>query len=147
MRLWSLHPKYLDPKGIVAVWREGLLALKVLKGETAGYQHHPQLIRFRMQKQPVEAVQSYLWQIFLESRRRGYHFNSDKIRKSKRSITLKVTDGQLSFELAHLRKKLKSRNQSLLRQLRGLRTPDPHPLFRKVSGDIEQWERGTTRGR
>ena len=26
MRLWSLHPKHLDPQGLVARWREGLLA-------------------------------------------------------------------------------------------------------------------------
>jgi len=30
MRLWSLHPRYLDAKGLVALWREGLLAQKVL---------------------------------------------------------------------------------------------------------------------
>ena len=99
MRLWSLHPKYLDPKGLVAVWREGLLALKVLKGETAGYQHHPQLGRFRLQKRPVETVEAYLWQIYLESRRRSYRFDSDKIGQPTRSFRLKVTDGQLNFEL------------------------------------------------
>jgi hypothetical protein len=32
MRLWSLHPRYLDAKGLQAVWREGLLAKKVLQG-------------------------------------------------------------------------------------------------------------------
>ena len=147
MRLWSLHPKYLDPKGLVAVWREGLLALKALKGETVGYRHHPQLARFRMQKRPVEAVEYYLWQIYLESKRRGYRFNSDKIGKPMGSFGIRVTDGQLSFELAHLRKKLKSRNLSLYNHLRGLKTPDPHPLFRRVPGDIEEWERGLTRRR
>jgi len=25
MRLWTLHPKYLDARGLVALWREGLL--------------------------------------------------------------------------------------------------------------------------
>lgn len=37
MRLWSIHPKYLDAKGLVALWREALLAQKVLKGETTGW--------------------------------------------------------------------------------------------------------------
>ena len=46
MRLWSLHPKYLDIKGLVACWREGLLARKVLLDQTKGYKNHPQLIRF-----------------------------------------------------------------------------------------------------
>ena len=35
MRLWSLHPCYLDPAGLVAVWREGLLARAVLRGALA----------------------------------------------------------------------------------------------------------------
>lgn len=43
MRLWSLHPQYLDAKGLVALWREGLLAQAVLAGQTRGYKRHPQL--------------------------------------------------------------------------------------------------------
>ena len=31
MRIWSLHPKYLDAKGVVALWRETLLAKNVLE--------------------------------------------------------------------------------------------------------------------
>jgi hypothetical protein len=31
MRIWSLHPKYLDSKGLVALWRESLLAKNVLR--------------------------------------------------------------------------------------------------------------------
>jgi hypothetical protein len=142
MRLWSLHPRYLDAKGLVAVWREGLLALKVLKGETIGYRHHPQLARFRTQENPTEAVERYLWYIYLESTKRGYRFDSNKIGKPGNSSRIKVTAGQLKFELAHLRSKLKSRNQSLYRALKDLKTPDPHPLFRKVAGDIEEWEKG-----
>lgn len=30
MRLWSVHPGWLDAKGLVAAWREGLLARAVL---------------------------------------------------------------------------------------------------------------------
>lgn len=37
MRIWSLHPSYLDAKGLVALWRETLLAQKVLLGATVGY--------------------------------------------------------------------------------------------------------------
>ena len=37
MRLWTLHPKYLDPQGLVALWREALLARAVLQGKTRGY--------------------------------------------------------------------------------------------------------------
>ena len=47
MRLWSVHPKYLDSKGLVALWREALLAKQVLEGGTKGYRNHPQLDRFK----------------------------------------------------------------------------------------------------
>jgi len=46
MRIWSLHPKYLDTKGLVALWRDALLARHVLQGKTTGYKNHPQLNRF-----------------------------------------------------------------------------------------------------
>jgi hypothetical protein len=36
MRLWSLHPSLLDRMGLLALWREGLLAQKVLLGLPAG---------------------------------------------------------------------------------------------------------------
>jgi hypothetical protein len=46
MRLWSVHPRYLDRQGLTAAWREALLAQKVLTGTTRGYRNHPQLVRF-----------------------------------------------------------------------------------------------------
>jgi Pyrimidine dimer DNA glycosylase (EC 3.2.2.17)/DNA-(apurinic or apyrimidinic site) lyase (EC 4.2.99.18) len=52
MRLWSIHPKYLDVQGLLGLWREGLLAQKVLLGETKGYRNHPQLIRFKRTSDP-----------------------------------------------------------------------------------------------
>jgi hypothetical protein len=60
MRLWTLHPQYLDSKGLVAAWREGLLAQKVLAGKTRGYRHHPQLKRFQAQSQPLAAIAAFL---------------------------------------------------------------------------------------
>lgn len=44
MRLWSLHPSLLDRAALIAGWREALLAQKVLRGQTTGYRHHPQLV-------------------------------------------------------------------------------------------------------
>ena len=41
MRLWSLHPAHLDRQGLIACWREALLAQKVLAGLTTGYRSHP----------------------------------------------------------------------------------------------------------
>ncbi|MDI6747818.1 MAG: pyrimidine dimer DNA glycosylase/endonuclease V [Rhodocyclaceae bacterium] len=41
MRLWTLHPRYLDARGLVALWREARLAQAVLGGKTRGYTHTP----------------------------------------------------------------------------------------------------------
>jgi len=67
MRIWSLHPKYLDSKGLVALWRETLLAKHVLEGKTKGYKNHPQLNRFKAMKKPVEVINQYLSEIFIEA--------------------------------------------------------------------------------
>jgi hypothetical protein len=60
MRLWTLHPRYLDAQGLVALWREALLARAVLRGETRGYRHHPQLLRFQAHAQPRTAISVFL---------------------------------------------------------------------------------------
>ena len=59
MRLWSIHPRYLDPQGLVALWREALLAKAVIRGETRGYTNHPQLERFKLHPQPTSAINCY----------------------------------------------------------------------------------------
>src|SRR5579862_5032823 len=79
MRLWTLHPKYLDAKGLVALWREALLAQKVLRGKTKGYRHHPQLARFKAHENPVVALAAYLREVHKEAKRRGYAFDGSKI--------------------------------------------------------------------
>ena len=58
MRIWSLHPEYLDSRGLVALWREGLLAQAVIRGETKGYRYHPQLARFRRRPSALGEVGS-----------------------------------------------------------------------------------------
>lgn len=75
MRLWSLHPSYLDAVGLVALWREGLLARKVLQGQTKGYIHHPQLFRFRETGNPIHVLDFYLKTVHDESIHRGYNFD------------------------------------------------------------------------
>ena len=141
MRLWSIHPKYLDSKGLVALWREGLLALAVLQGKTKGYTHHAQLVRFRETDRPIDAMTVYLRYVFNESVKRGYHFDPKKIQLAKSANPLNVTRGQLLYELEHLRKKLRNRNLYAYKQLENIAVPDAHPLFRQVPGDIEEWER------
>src|SRR6516225_6584548 len=105
MRLWTLHPKYLDAKGLVALWREGLLARAVLKGATKGYRHHPQLERFRAHALPLAAINTYLRAVAVEAERRGYSFDRRKIGPGRPGITLCATQGQLTYEWQHLRRK------------------------------------------
>ncbi len=141
MRLWTLHPKYLDAKGLVALWREALLAQKVLQGGTKGYRHHPQLIRFRAHPRPVAAVASYLGAVEKEARRRGYHFDRSKIARKDTRARLKETDGQLLYEWEHLRQKLKRRAPALFAAHKNICQPEAHPLFRICKGEVRDWER------
>ena len=140
MRLWSIHPKYLDAKGLVALWREGLLAQKVLKGETRGYINHPQLERFKSKRDPIAAIGRYLYYIHKESLQRGYSFNLDKIDNIKSRIKMDVNSGQVDYERRHLLAKLKSRDRSLYSKVRIIKKLDVHPFFRVVKGKVEDWE-------
>jgi len=141
MRLWSLHPKYLDARGLVALWREGLLALAVLKGNTEGYRHHPQLQRFLAAKDPVDSMKAYLWFVYEEAVNREYHFNPAKIARRKKSRALGVTAGQLKYELDHLKEKLKRRSPEKYQAVARMRLPDANPFFVRVPGKIETWEK------
>ncbi|HKU71022.1 MAG TPA: pyrimidine dimer DNA glycosylase/endonuclease V [Burkholderiales bacterium] len=140
MRLWSLHPKYLDAKGLVALWREALLAQAVLKGETKGYRHHPQLNRFRSVASPVRAIAAYLRAVNAEATRRGYRFDGKKIGRGGSVRRIAATRGQLDYEWKHLRAKLQLRDPARLAALRSMKRPGPHPLFRVVPGGVADWE-------
>ncbi len=118
MRLWSLTPKYLDTKGLLAVWREGLLAKKVLEERTKGYKNHPQLIRFKNFEEPLAAINSYLYYIFLESQYRGYSFDKSKIKLIELRNIITVTKGQLTYELGHLLKKLRIRDSEKFNEIK-----------------------------
>lgn len=141
MRLWSLHPSLLDRMGLLALWREGLLAQKVLLGKTTGYRFHPQLKRFQATRNPVAAIGTYLWAVVDEACMRGYTFDASKIAVKRRAIAIPVTRGQLEFEREHLKKKLRLRDPGKASELSKamLRT---HPMLRVVDGDIEAWEAG-----
>ena len=140
MRLWTLHPRYLDSHGLVALWREALLAQNVLRGKTIGYRRHPQLIRFQAASDPTGAIAAYLAGILAEARSRGYAFDASKVIRKRLSGTIDETDGQLLYEWQHLRRKLVRRDPARNRGHRRVKTPEPHPLFRIVPGDIREWE-------
>lgn len=141
MRLWSLHPKYLDAKGLVALWREALLAKAVLQGKTQGYRHHPQLTRWRETRDPVASVNAYLAQVHAESVARGYRFDRRKVGRRRSSVRLKLTRGQLDHEWAHLLAKLRIRDPVRFRKARALHRRLVHPSFRVVPGPVARWER------
>lgn len=142
MRLWSIDPAYLDAKGLVALWREGLLALAVLEGRTRGYRHHPQLERFRNTANPAAAVRRYLWHVYEEACARGYRFDAGRIgRRPAGRLSLEVTRGQLRFELEHLKSKLRRRDPSGYRFLQTVKKPRPHPMFVSRAGGVESWEK------
>ncbi|MDD9992583.1 MAG: pyrimidine dimer DNA glycosylase/endonuclease V [Rhodospirillales bacterium] len=141
MRLWSLHPKYLDQKGLVALWREGLLAQAVLKNTTKGYRNHPQLERFRAQPSPVAAIAAYLHAVHAEAASRGYRFDVGRIAPGGTAPPIDVPQGQLDFEWRHLIAKLEARAPAWRASL-GMPDPlAPHPLFRTVPGGVADWER------
>ncbi|MFW6282205.1 MAG: pyrimidine dimer DNA glycosylase/endonuclease V [bacterium] len=152
MRLWSIHPKYLDSKGLVALWRETLLAQKVLKGNTKGYKNHPQLIRFKKHKQTNIAISQYLYDIYIESMKRNYNFNKNKIDKlseidnytknvKNKTKLIPVTIGQIDYEFKHLRDKLKERDITFYKKIENIKKPDIHPLFKLIKGEVEKWEK------
>ena len=141
MRLWSLHPKYLDPQGLVALWREALLAQAVLRGETRGYRNHPQLDRFQAHSAPLAAISLYLKAIHAEAETRSYCFDKSKIKPARKQVALTVSSGQMVYEWAHLMAKLKARSPVLYRKQRYIEVPEAHPLFKVRDGEAESWER------
>lgn len=141
MRLWSIHPQYLDSKGLVAVWREGLLAKKVLEGKTKGYTQHPQLIRFRNHTEPLDAINYYLFQIFTEANQREYQFDGSKISIVKKDIVkIPVNLDQVEYEFLHLKNKLQTREPSKYETLNLIQEINIHPLFEAQEGAVEDWE-------
>jgi len=140
MRLWSIHPRYLDSKGLVALWRESLLAQKVLQGGTKGYSSHPQLIRFRKTGNSVGAVADYLRGVADEADSRGYRFDRSKIAQNRFGGKISVTSGQSEYEFTHLLNKLKKRDPGQYGLLIKTSTIELHPVFEKISGDVEDWE-------
>lgn len=140
MRIWSLHPKYLDSKGLVALWRETLLAKNVLEGKTKGYKNHPQLIRFKESEKTLDSINYYLSEVYNEALKRGYNFDKEKFDPNFNRLVLKVTSEQIIYEKDHLLKKLKIRDPKRFKEMNQANRFEPHPIFKIVDGKIESWE-------
>jgi hypothetical protein len=140
MRIWTIHPRYLDTRGLLAVWRETLLAQQVLKGKTTGYRNHPQLSRFKSATDPTGAIAKYLRAIYEEAAARGYSFSEDKIAHADFKGKISCTRGQLLYEWHHLKEKLRLRDARRYGEIKQIAEPEAHPLFRIVEGEVEAWE-------
>lgn len=142
-RLWSIHPKHLDRIGLISLWREGLLAQKVLEGRTRGYVNHPQLARFKHTSNPLLAIGTYLYHVYLEGLRRGYKFSLNKIKVYDESISsfIPITSGQVKYEYKLLLYKLSLRDPEWGRILGSLEEIEVNPVFYIVEGPIADWER------
>ena len=142
MRLWTLHPRHLDAAGLVALWREALLAQAVLLGRTRGYTRHPQLQRFQATADPAASIAAYLRAVADEATARGYTFDAARIVASENAAPrMAETKGQLLYEWEHLGRKVQLRSPEWYRDQVAGAQPAPHPLFRLVAGGVRDWER------
>jgi hypothetical protein len=141
MRLWTVHPRYLDSKGLTALWREGLLAQAVLRGATNGYTRHPQLRRFQAQSNPLDCIGAYLMAVYQEAELRAYQFDVSKILAPRGCKRIKETKGQLQYEWRHLKAKLRQRSPDWLKTIQHIPAPEPHPVFYIIKGDVCEWEK------
>jgi len=128
----------------VALWREALLAQKVLAGTTRGYRHHPQLDRFRQTRDPARAIAIYLWSVADEATERGYHFDISKIAVPRGTVSIPVSKGQLAYVLTHLKRKLVQRDPKQLQSISKRVPVRVNPTFKAVEGPIALWERTAT---
>jgi len=140
MRIWSLHPKYLDKKGLGGLWLESIIAKNALKGLREGYKNHPQLNRFKKAENPVDCINQYMISIYYESKRRKYKYNRNLINWDINATMIPVTLGQIQYETIHLLNKLKVRDFKKYKEVLSCPAIDTHPMFYVVDGDVENWE-------
>lgn len=145
MRLWTIHPCYLDTAGLNGCWRESLLAKKVLEGKTKGYKNHPQLIRFKNSEDPILAIDIYIGSLLLESAYRGFSYHPPKsiltISHKDGMDKISVSEGQIAYEAMFLVKKLKDRKSTGRKSISPVNNIEICELFESVPGDIENWEK------
>jgi len=146
MRLWTINFKYLDAKGLVALWREALLAKNVLEGLTKGYKNHPQLIRFYTHENSIDAINAYLLEVYKEACARGYKFDVAKVGKfeAENLSKIAVTRGQIEYEFRFLQEKLKQRDLKKYKENLNVKNIEISTIFTKIGGDIELWEKVKT---
>lgn len=165
MRLWTIHPTFLDNEGLHGLWREGLLAQKIIEDPTHGRSNNPQIARFRNHVSPISILGAYLWTVGHEGMERGFKYNVARIedppmlgsimvpKGSSGDPRIPVTEEQIRFEFDHLFSKLEERDpvslekilnysvQSTIKYREDFRLKAINPAFRIVVGPIESWEK------
>ena len=143
MRLWTISFKYLDARGLLALWREALLAKNVLAGLTKGYKNHPQLDRFYAHENALEAVNAYLAEVYEEACARDYKFDAAKVGEfDERNLAkIAVSRGQIEYDFAFLQEKLKSRDRVVYERNLSVKNIEIASIFEEVAGGIEPWEK------
>ena len=146
MRLWTIHPRYLDNLTLFTCWKEAITARKELKDEAISPTHHPQLIRFRKCGTPVATMNSYIYNLFLELKVRHVKVDHKELGRYRRYERIKVGFGQLYYEFYFLQGKLKNRsrtkcNDNFYRHWldAGMLVSNTVFLINPVNG-IEKWE-------
>lgn len=141
MRIWSIHPKYLDNIGLIACWRETLLAKHVLLNLTKGYKNHPQLLRFKNSSSAIDYINFYLNELYIEAKNRNYNFDKSKIGEFKNNLEkINITNKQVEYEFEHLLSKLKIRSKERYEEIKNIKNIEINNLFKIIPGEIESWE-------
>jgi hypothetical protein len=141
MRIWSIHPKYLDSKELLNLWNETIQAKNEFLTKFSGHFSNKQLERFLDLKNPLEAINSYMSSIYREAVKRDFSVDDSFMDWDfDDSIQIPVTAGQISHEISKLKSRLRERDEKKLQKLNGRTFLELHPIFYSVPGTIEEWE-------
>jgi hypothetical protein len=157
VRLWSIHPEYLDRMGLLGLWREALLAQQVLHGETENYKNHSHMQRFYAlpKEDAMQYMSDYLFFVWQEGKLRGYKLNVNHIKDPRNGGSLSgsprklftVSSGQLALEYQILCMRTRNRDHKHFLGLEDkypshrMWVPKPNPVFTLIHGRKEEWEK------
>ena len=139
-RIWSLHPKYLDGIEIFFLWRNCIMAKKILDGTEKVNRKFPHLARFESSSNPIGAINIYLSEVYKIASTHGKNFKLDKFDDSFKDISLNVTKGQMEYEVELFKKKLRNRSSDTNALIFKIKIIEPNPLFKVVEGNKEAWD-------
>lgn len=147
MRLWSIHPKYLDNRSLMVFWNDAILAKSSILGKIDF--HSPHFQRFKYIDNKEHVLNVYMKEIFLEGSKRNLNFDKNQIEDIfllplLTSDLIDLTYGQLKFEFELLVDKFKSTNNNeALEFLMNSYIKDDQIeslVFHLTDGPMESWD-------